>query len=776
MHETLQMKQKLPFILLIAAGLLIVFSFYGKALLRPDSMMFASSGDGLKNYFTYSYHIRHDSSAVSFEGMNYPYGEHIMYTDCHPVAALLLRSLSGPFPFIAGYSVGMLNFLMILSVFLTFIVVYLLLAEFGINRWIGLIFSVGITLLAPQIFRLGGHLALSYSLAIPLSWLLIIKSLKKPDRFSLYFLILLNNTFWFFIHAYLGMIVSFFLLMMLVVHFLTDRDKLKKIRHTLSLLAALLIPIVMFLLFIRLTDTHTGRTDNPSGFFQYVAEADDIFVPNHPPLRPLLDSLTGNGIRQQWEAWSYVGISATLMVLVMLFAALFRLIKRKATGIDRFFGSRIMNVSLIAAFAVLLFAMAVPFRQFPALVDLVPFMKQFRALGRFTWPFFFVLTAFTAFVINKLHETSHDRKGRITTIVIALVAGLLNIVEALPYHREMKWTINQSPNLFQRENLNKSLNSAIGMINPAEYQAIISLPFFYQGSESYSRPQNDETVRSSIAISYHTGLPLVCANLTRTSIQESKNIVQIVTPDYYKKTIGADLHDNRPFLVVRTGDPITPYEELLFNKCRPVFQGKEVSLYRLDKKSLFSNSSAEVMADFMQRRSSFITRDLFSLSDSSFVYYDSYEQTHTEHPFRGNGGFRSEKKNKNVLAEFAPGTFEKGKKYMASAWMYNGLPDALNLYFRFIIEEYDESADSWESTVYFPDQSETINGDWSLVEGEFEVKNPGNRLYIVTIGTRDAKGPLFIDDLLIRESGKDVYSIAGSYSTLFFNNHRIQLR
>jgi len=770
------MKQKLPLILLIAAGLIITFSFYGKALLQPNSMMFASSGDGLKNYFTYSYHIRHDSSAVSFEGMNYPYGEHIMYTDCHPIAALLLRSLSGPFPFIPGFSVGILNFLMILSIFLTFIVVFLLLAEFGINHWIVLVFSIGITLLAPQIFRLGGHLALSYSMAIPLSWLLIVKSLKKPDRFSLYFLILLNNTFWFFIHAYLGMIVSFFLLMMLVVHFLTERGKLKKIRYTLSLLAALVIPIVLFLLFIMLTDTHTGRTDNPSGFFQYVAEADDIFVPNHPPLRPLLDSLTGNGIRQQWEAWSYTGIAATLMVLVLLFAALFRLIKRKATWIDRFFESRIMNVSLMAAFVVLLFAMAVPFRQFPALVDLVPFMKQFRALGRFTWPFFFVLTAFSAFVINKIHETSHDREGRITAIVIALVAGLLNIMEALPYHREMKYTISQSPNLFQRENLNKSLNSAIGMINPAEYQAIISLPFFYQGSESYSRPQNDETVRSSIVISYHTGLPLVCANLTRTSIQESKNIVQIVTPDYYKKAIEADLPDNRPFLVIRTADPITPYEELLFNKCKPVFQGKEVSLYRLDKKSLLSNSSAEVKAGFMQRRSSFITKDLFSLSDSSFVYYDSYEQTHSEHPFRGKGGFRSEKKNKNVLAEFAPGTFEKGKKYMASAWMYNGLPDALNLYFRFIIEEYDEPADSWESTIYFPDQSETINGDWSLVEGEFEVKNPGNRIYIVTIGTRDAKGPLFIDDLLIRESGKDVYSIAGPGNALFFNNHRIQIR
>jgi hypothetical protein len=739
--------------------------------------MFATSGDGLKNYFTYSSHIKNDGSHVNFEGMNYPYGEHFMYTDCHPVLAVVFKSLSAVFPFLSDYSVGILNFLMIASIFLTFIVIYLLLIELGVNRWLSVLFSIGITLLAPQIFRMGGHLALSYSVAIPFSWLLIIKSFRNENRLKYTILIFLNCLFWYFVHAYLGMIISFFLILIMVIFFISDKNRMKTFRRVLSLFAALVLPIVLFFVFIKLTDTHTGRTDNPSGFFQYVAEADDVFVPNHPPLRTLLDSMTGNGIRQQWEAWSYVGISTTLVVLVFIFMGIFRLVKRRQTAIDRFFGSGIMNVSLMAALLVLLFAMAVPFRQFPVLAEVVPFVKQFRALGRFTWPFYFAATFFTAMVLGKIYETATSRKGRIIAIGLTLAAGLANIVEALPYHREMAWTITQSPNLFQRESLSKPFNLAIEAINTNDYQAIISLPFFYQGSESYSRPRNEETAKASMVFSYHTGIPLVCANLTRTSVQESKNIVQLVSPDFYIKGIEADLPDDRPFLVIRSSDGITGYEEDILKKCTPLYQSDELSLYSLRKSDLFRSSAPEIVANFKTPEKNLLRKDEFYLTkDSTFFYYKDFETLTSERPFRGKGGFQSVKKDKNVLAEFGPGTFSAGKSYHLSAWMFNGRPDALNLYFRFVVEEYNEQSDSWESTTFFPDQSEVINGDWSLVEGVFEVRNPQSRIYIATIGTKDAKGPLFLDELLIREKGTDVYRLSPEDSSLFYNNHAVPAR
>lgn len=763
-----------PLIALIIIAIVFSFGFYGKLLLHPDAYLFSADGDGLKNYFTYNYQIRNNNSFINFEGMNHPYGEHFLYTDSHPVFVMLLKPLAEFFPSLAMHSTGILNFIMIISVLLTFITVYFLLLELNIRPWFSLLFSIGITMLAPQIFRLGGHLALSYSVAIPFSWLLLIRSLKNPSRKGLPWLLLINNLWWFFIHAYLGMIITFFLLMIVLFSYFTTRDRSGKLPAFLRQPGALILPVVVFYLFVKFTDTHTGRTANPSGFFLYVAEADDVFVPNHPPLRPWLDEITGNGIRQQWEAWSYVGLFTALLTLFFVFAALTSLVRRKPTLLSRFFGSRYLNMSLLAAFVVLLFAMAVPFRQIPALVDALPVLKQFRALGRFTWPFFFVSTAFSAWVVNQVYVTAASGRQRIAAIVLALAAGVMNVAEALPYHREMAYNITRSSNLFLRENLSEAFNAAIDAVNPEEYQAIVALPFFYQGSESYSRPGQETTTRLATLLSYHTGLPMVNANLTRTSVQESKNIVQMVSPDYYEKAIAADLTDTRPFLVITTTDPLTAYEGMLLKKCSPVTGNPEVSLWKLPLNSLFSSTEREVYAGFLNQKTALQQLNGFYVTDSGFLYYDSFEKQSAAKVFRGSGGFEGPKKGKNVLAEFAPGTFLKDKTYHLSAWMYNGHPDALNLYFRFMVEEYDEKQGTWTQTTCFPDQSETINGNWSLAEIPFRVSSPGNRIYIVTIGARDARGPVYIDDLLIREEAMDVYREEGDF--LFFNNHRIDLR
>lgn len=69
-------------LLILACG--ITSYFYGKMLLHPNEYVFKSTGDGLKNYYTYAYHIKHDTSATEVEAMNYPYGENFLYTDNHP--------------------------------------------------------------------------------------------------------------------------------------------------------------------------------------------------------------------------------------------------------------------------------------------------------------------------------------------------------------------------------------------------------------------------------------------------------------------------------------------------------------------------------------------------------------------------------------------------------------------------------------------------------------------------------------------------------------------
>jgi hypothetical protein len=527
--------------------------------------------------------------------MNYPYGEHFMYTDCHPVLANLFKFLSTKFDFFKEHSIAILNFLMILSIFLTFIVSYFLLLQFKISKWFSVLFTISIAVLAPQI-------AMSYSVAIPLSWLLLLKT-QDADRKNLFYILLFLNTFfWLFIHAYLGLIILFFLLSLVLVNFLRDHAKRLKIGLYTKQFSILLIPIILFYLFTAATDTHVGRTTNPSGFFLYNAEFDDVFLPHHPPIRPVLDSLTGGVIDQEWEAWSYVGFSTTLLFVTFLIWGIIQLIKRKkSTTLQRYFQNSMLNNALIAASIVLLFAMAIPFKQINGLIDLLPVVKQFRATGRFTWPFYFVALVFSASVFQELYIRLIGRKKRFFAVVLIVSIGLLNSLEGLSYHIGTYLQIIQSKNSFKKDALSPLFKKALNKINPTDYQAIIALPFYYQGSESYSRPRNQETMFASICFSYHSGIPLVNANLTRTSIQESKNIVQIVSPDFYTKEIEKDIKSEKPFLIIRTKDQITEYETELLQKCKLIFRSDEFSLFSLSKADLFKNRAEQRIANYKFR-------------------------------------------------------------------------------------------------------------------------------------------------------------------------------
>lgn len=768
------MKRKLPIISLLIISVIFIFLFYGKIIQNPNKYVFANDGDGIKNYYTYCYHIKYDTSYVNFQGMNYPYGEHYLYTDCHPVLTNFFKGLSSISDFFVNNSIGILNLLMILSIFLTFWIVFYLLQEFEINKWLCVLFSISITMLSPQIFRMGGHLALSYSIAIPLSWLLMLKFFKSTKNKKFIVLLFFNNVFWMFIHAYLGVIVIGFEFFILLFYFLFDKSRKSKMFNYIGITFSIILPILVFNIFLSATDIHTNRTDNPSSFFLNNAEFDDVFLPNQAPLKPLIEKIIHSEIKQKWEAWSYVGIATTLLFVVVVICLIVALIRRKKNiFVEISFQSKLMNVSLISAVILLLFAMAIPFRQFPALLDFLSIFKQFRGTGRFTWPFYFAITVFTAYSMHYYLYYLKNSIKRIVLIILTIVMGSFTIYEAIPYHINSSKSITTNLNPFEIKYLNENYINAFQSINPNDYQAIITLPFYYYGSESFARFRIEPTVRASFIFSYHTGIPIVNANLTRTSITESKNIVQIVTPNFYNKPIINDFKSNKPFILLKTNDSITKYEKLILNKAEEIFTSNEISIYSISKDKLFENCTNEIIANYKLKKDKLYKNFNFECTkDSSFVFYKNFENNKSSITYRGKGAYISIKKGENIFAEFNGNTFQANIKYDVSLWMHNSLKDALNLWFRFIIDEYDENNNLINQTVIFPEHAETIDGDWSLVVGAFSVSNSKNRIKIYSIGKKDSKADLFADDLFIKEAENEVYRMDNN--ELFFNNHKIR--
>jgi len=420
--------------------------------------------------------------------------------------------------------------------------------------------------------------------------------------------------------------------------------------------------------------------------------------------------------------------------------------------------------------AALLFAMAFPFKQFPVLLDWFPFVKQFRATGRFAWSFYFAFLIFEASVLQRLLIQAKKSK-RIIALILVII--LFNISEGLPYHQQVSKNIAQAKNWFNKKYLPSNFQKAVQAVDPNDYQAIIALPFYYYGSESYARPRQDASVRNSLIFSFHTALPNVCASLTRTPVEASKKIVQMISPAFYPKAIQPDMPDSKPFLIIRSPGTLTSYESKLLGKANLMGDFDEFSLYRLDYSDLFANTAKEYFDEFEEIKPNLYQRKGFLLSDSAgFFYYNDFENRKSALTFRGRGAYLGAKKGKNTFAEFAPGTFETGKKYDFSLWMHNGEKDALNLWFRVLVEEYNPATNQWNSTTFFPEHSEVIFGDWSLVEGEFSVQSAQSHVYIVSKGKENSKAGLIADDLLINAAGMDVYRLQGD--TLFYNNHQIK--
>lgn len=770
------MKKRIHYLVLFLISSVIILFFYGKGLINPNAFLFNDSGDAIKNYYTYYYHIANDSSCVNFNGMNYPYGEHYLYTDCHPLITNLFQFFNSN---ISQYSIGFINFMMIFSVFLTFFLVYLLLIEFKIQKWFAVIFSIGITLLQPQIFRMAGHFALSYSVCVPLTWLLLIKCFKAKSNLKYVLLLLVNNLFWFFIHAYLGMIIVFFQASFWAVVIIASKEFRKSLKPYLNLLFAVILPLLIFQLFVILTDHHVGRTDNPSGFFLYNAEPDDIFIPNHPPLRPLFDQIPGLHIKLQWEAWSYIGFVFSIIVFYFIIFSVIRLIKKRKDSLYyNFIDNKILNLSLIASFIVLLFAFAFPFKIFPEILDVFPVLKQFRTTGRFDWVFFYTVSVFSVYILCQIYNYYIEKNKKWLSYVIIFVSAGFTIVEGLPYHFETSEYIMKAKNPFCSKYLDDNFKSALSKINESSYQAIIPIPFYYNGSEAYARPMNNSIIRTSMILSAWSKIPITAAYLTRTSVPESKNIMQLMSPSFYPKAIYKDVISDKPFLIVRSNENITEYESDIINKSTLLLKTDSFSLYEISNQKFFENTASIEFNNFDKIKDSLFLKNGFLVNDTSaFIYFNDFENQPSDSAFRGNGAYKGLKKGKNAITQFDPNTFSENTDYLLSAWMYNGEKDALNLWFRLIVEEYNEATDEWFTTVYFPCESETIFGNWSLVEFKFQVKNSKNKIYIVTKGHDDEKAKLHIDDLLIREPDLNIYRLSeqNGKQVLFKNNHEIKL-
>ena len=564
-------------IVLLGVTLAFLILVFGKVMVSPNQYVFSTSEDAVKSYFNFSYYLKYDSG-IRHDGINYPYGDHLQYINSHPLYIQVLKFIDRIFP-VADKGVGILNLTMIFSLLAAIPFIYLILRKFSLPPWYAVITTMIILFLSPQLDRLGGHFEMVYAFFIPLYWYLLIRFGEGRRKGLWTTLLLLTALVGGFTSAYYAAFLAIFPMAILLVQLWEHRKNMKAyLPNGLMLLAIAVVPLVVVKGLVSVTDWVDDRPDNPWGFFIFHSTLFSIFLPPGSMIQEILKPIVDIGF--QWEGRAYVGLPATLLALSFVFTIGYHLVTRKKTNWKFFFPEKRMNLYLASAVIVLLFAMCFPFKWFRFLPDLLPPLKQFRCLGRFSWIFYYVFTVYTALFFYRFFRLASRRGFHQTALVIlVLVLSYWGIEAAANVKKSTKRIFNHNSII---TNNNEETLAALydSGLEAGDFQGILFLPYastcgdkllFTRGMHAFSR---------AMKVSYHTGIPLIQSFSPRISFTHAMSSIQLLADStIYKRRV--DDMNGKPLLIVTTGEQLNGPESNLYSRAREFWSDGDGTLASL---------------------------------------------------------------------------------------------------------------------------------------------------------------------------------------------------
>ena len=657
---------------------------------------------------------------------------------------------------------------MLLSLLLSSYVLFLLLRELNVHKFLAVLGAWAILILAPQIFRLEGHFALSYSFVIPLCFLWLLRYLRSTGTSKHLIYLSIFNALLLFVHAYLGIIS----IAILIAFFLVDGAfSVFKKKQTWLILASALISMIPFLVVKTLSDSHQFRTDNPYGFFEYYADLDTVILPHHGPLKNFIFNLLP-GFTQTWEGWAYLGIG-TLMLLPFVAWHFFKNFRQTETFA--------LNKIVLASFLLLMFSFGIPFRwSLENLLEYVPILKQFRAIGRFAWVFYFAISAYAFYFIHFWLEQIQSKAGK---VLLILALPVLMFTEGIPYHLEVGNNISQVKNKFNEKNLDNAFVSALKQIDPTKFQAIVPIPFYNVGSENYDKQASNENYFNSMLLAYHTALPLTSNHTARASLIESRNAMQLFAPNFYPKAIQKDLLSMLPFLVIwDKNEHIEQEEKDLLQAVKWLGEFDSFSVGRLPFGAVFELTAQKEINAFLHDTTLINSRGFLVTDSSKYFHFEDLAKKQTEKaPYQSDNHLEINQQHKNKLTAISASKLDQSQTYQASVWLSNDSRNAgqddLN-HLEFVVEEKNESGELLQ-VVRKEAMSTFIHFEGeSLIQLKFSPSSNESKLEFYLDGNSPQPNTSYAAAFFIRDTHLNVFKVfEGSKekpTSLFKNNHSIK--
>lgn len=724
--------RKYGYWLALGLGIVIILAFYGKYIFNANEYLYGDYEDSLKNYYTFAWHINHDFSYMHFTGMNYPYGEHIVFTDNQPLVSTALKFINHNIFDISNGVIGIGNLLLFVGLLMCIMYLYKIFFELTHNVRISVAAAIILGMLSPQIERFNGHFALAYCFVIPMFIWYSYRFFKEPSfrasrAMAIVLLLLL------FVHLYYLLIVGALLLAMWLMFLIRESPRINIFTAIPHIFIQIALPLLVYFVWLKLTDNITDRPTKPYGLVEYAAHWEGLLLPlGFEYFKPLTSAF--NIRKVSLETISYVGLPSLLFILWAIVTGVKRLFKKRvaksptAHRLDKPYNERFMVCLVWAAGIVFVYAAFVPFLfKIPWLSPYLGLLKQFRSLGRLLWVVYYGLTIFIVWYVYQKTKNKISLNWVIWS-VLAVFA-----VEGTIY------------NIQQRDRKNnpyKKVNWAINKINPKNYQAIVPMPYYHEGAESIgATPNSYKIVETSLLLSLQTGIPLQGVKLSRTSLGQTLNQLEV---GYEITTVPEPLHtkSKKPFLLLQYVGEKPTIPEL--QSITPLAKNDSFKLYSF---------SPKLLELFLIQRATEIEQQA-QLQSNSLYIYDNYDSATATQVFAGKGGLQAAENAELNLADTACNFCND--TIAVSFWLYakkEGL-DQLKLL-------VNTDADNFER-IQILNHIKSFNKNWMLIEYKYVPKTSRIKLKVIQDDGRAAQN-IYADNLIIRAAKYDVLQVTPQF-------------
>jgi len=734
-------------LLTILVCLIMAYPIIGHVLISPNDYMYTFGGDGLTIYYDMIYHVLY-GNGTHFTGMNYPYGELIFMTDAQGALTQILQWINSNVFNISEHIVGIVNFLNAFSIIIGSLIVYVVLRKLDVKVWLAVVFSSLIILLSPQIFRLISHFGLAYLFVIPLCYLWVIQKQENQNIEWKDLLIFVLIVFMTFNNPYCGFIMAS--IVSLSGFYLWIKYRFDKWYVYVALVG--LLPLMIVFSYLKIFDKVSDRLKIQWGYFDLMTLPEGIIRPHNSHMDSLLQLIGSTGSSLDFENKLNLGIVTLCVLLFYSLGAVFKIFRVHFCNFKELLSPIFFSSFVLLAYATGVFFM--PFDQ-DFIEDKLSFMLMFKAIGRLSWPFYFSMSILAVLYINQMSEKLNKWVFIIFVLLMATV---------------WKWEINTY--VFP-EFTNKKHANFLGTeqkvkvdnilkeysINVDDYQGILSIPKIMTWTDNFISEVNWSAQYNSMNISRTTGLPIINAMLSRMSIGQTAEKVELYAHPLIQKSFVEKLDPKKDILIVLGhGFPsLSSGESFLVNIADTLYH--EDSGFTLLKLAINSINNNDFYKDALKT-----IQETTEANVSHF--YQGYNDEKSYINYFGEGSHKVTK-GRHVIF-FDTLALPLHDTYTMSVWT------------RIDNKKYGmgwftcEVKDNLGHTIFkeTPDtrRSNDVHGSWIRTEMIFPVKEN------CTIKVEfDTNREIIIDELLIRPSNTDIIYRDSFSKQILYNGYLISI-